>query len=128
MLFGLVVSLCWIDSLVAKDWAKVGQDVLSFGSKPEPIKEAKLIKGCPVDDSYEGLDPLNNQSHVVINNEVKRKDEVLYHEVVVFVSFSMPEASLRALSKAAAEYNAVLVMRGLYEDSFVKTSAKLQQI
>ena len=40
----------------------------------------------------------------------------------------MPEASLKALSQQAEQYNAVLVLKGLYEDSFVKTALKLNGI
>jgi len=47
-------------------------------------------------------------------------------QILVFVSFSMPESSLKSLFKEAKDYNAVLIMRGLHEDSFVKTTQKLQ--
>lgn len=55
--------------------------------------------------------------------EPGKKDQLL-----VFVSFSMPEASLKALAKDAGQHNAVLVLRGLYEDSFVKTASKLKDL
>ena len=42
-------------------------------------------------------------------------------KILVFVSFSMPKASLKALAKEAAKHNAVLVMRGLKDDSFKTT-------
>ena len=44
-------------------------------------------------------------------------------KILVFVSFFMPKASLRALASEAAKHNAVLVMRGLKGDSF-KTTQK----
>lgn len=53
----------------------------------------------------------------------KNKDQLL-----VFVSFSMPEVSLKRLANDAEKHNAVLVMRGLYEDSFVKTANKLKDL
>jgi type-F conjugative transfer system pilin assembly protein TrbC len=40
----------------------------------------------------------------------------------------MPEASLKSLAEEAPKHNAVLVMRGLYEDSFVKTARKLKDL
>lgn len=123
MLFRLIIMIGCTGSLIAKDWSKVCQEVLSLGIKPTAIKETKTIKGCKVDYSCGEFDPLTSQSHAVLNNELAKKDEVL-----IFVSFSMPEASLKALSEAAPHHKAVLVMRGLYEDSFVKTSAKLQQM
>ena len=48
--------------------------------------------------------------------------------VLVFVSFSMPKASLTALSKDAEKYSAVLVMRGLKGDSFKDTQAAFQSL
>jgi len=47
--------------------------------------------------------------------------------LLVFVSFSMPEASLKKLAEDAQHHHAVLVMRGLYQDSFMKTALKLQE-
>lgn len=49
-------------------------------------------------------------------------------QILVFVSFSMPELSLKSLFQEAHLHNAVLVMRGLYQDSFVQTSQKLQEL
>ena len=48
--------------------------------------------------------------------------------IMIFVSFSMPDASLKALAQDAKKHNAVLVMRGLYQDSFVKTASRLQEL
>jgi conjugal transfer pilus assembly protein TrbC len=56
-------------------------------------------------------------------SEPDKKDQLL-----VFVSFSMPEASLKSLAQAAEQHNAVLITRGLYEDSFVKTANKLKDL
>lgn len=49
-------------------------------------------------------------------------------QILVFVSFSLPEASLKILAQESEKHNAVLVMRGLQEDSFVKTAQKLQEL
>lgn len=49
-------------------------------------------------------------------------------KILVFVSFSMPKASLTALSKEAEKYGAVLVMRGLKGDSFKDTQAAFQAL
>ena len=49
-------------------------------------------------------------------------------QILVFVSFSMPKMSLKSLAREAQQHNAVLVMRGLYQDSFVKTAMKLQEL
>jgi len=47
-------------------------------------------------------------------------------QILVFVSFSMPELSLKSLFQEARLHHAVLIMRGLEQDSFRKTVLKLQ--
>ncbi len=54
-------------------------------------------------------------------------------EILVFVSFSMPEISLKSLAQEAQKHagthvHAILIMRGLYQDSFVKTASKLHEL
>lgn len=49
-------------------------------------------------------------------------------KILVFVSFSMPKASLLALSQEAEKYQAVLVMRGLRDDSFKATQSAFQEL
>lgn len=46
----------------------------------------------------------------------------------IFVSLSMPEASLKSLYEEAQRYGAILVMRGLHENSFSKTIKKLHEL
>ena len=53
--------------------------------------------------------------------------------ILVFVSFSMPESSLKSLGEEAMRdsqtlFRPILVMRGLYRDSFVKTAEKLKDL
>jgi type-F conjugative transfer system pilin assembly protein TrbC len=48
-------------------------------------------------------------------------DSVVSEKLLVFVSFSMPKASLKALAMEAVKHNAVLVMQGLKDDSFKVT-------
>ena len=55
-----------------------------------------------------------NCSSQVENIDVKSPDSGIF----VFVSFSMPKTSLIELNKQAQKYNATLVMRGIYKNSF----------
>jgi conjugal transfer pilus assembly protein TrbC len=48
-------------------------------------------------------------------------------KILIFVSFSMPEASLKALTQEASQGNVVLILRGLIEDSFKKTAERLKE-
>jgi type-F conjugative transfer system pilin assembly protein TrbC len=156
MLYGLILLLYGLFPLEAHDWAKTCQEALerfhpaglrSTGLRPSSkeglLKESgtkkgqrppKGTKGCLVDESCNGdfvssgdFSPQDEKTSVeqTGSHEMAAARE---HEVLVFVSFSMPEASLKALFDAAAQHKAVLVMRGLYEDSFVKTAEKLQNM
>lgn len=49
-------------------------------------------------------------------------------KILVFVSFSMPKASLTALATEAEQHGAVLVMRGLKGDSFKETQTAFQAL
>lgn len=46
----------------------------------------------------------------------------------VFVSFSMPEQSLKLWAEQAATLNAPLLLRGFVENSLIKTTAKTQSV
>jgi type-F conjugative transfer system pilin assembly protein TrbC len=90
-------------------------------------ESAKLIyeKSCHSQKLEQGK--IANQGCVKnITHSISEKDKAT--QILVFVSFSMPELSLKSLFQESPSHNAVLVMRGLYEDSFVKAAQKLQTI
>lgn len=102
-----------------------GEDLENILEKKEKLKipkgEAKEGEGC------------NNCVHNLENpEELSKKLESELgdskKEVLVFVSFSMPELSLRELSKASKKYNAKLILRGIYKESFRKTAEKILEI
>ena len=47
---------------------------------------------------------------------------------LIFISFSMPKASIVELNNQAQKYNARLVIRGIYKDSFIRTKDKILEI
>ena len=49
-------------------------------------------------------------------------------KLYVFVSFSMPQNSMKALIEQARRVNATLVFSGIYESSLKKTTAKLLEL
>jgi len=57
------------------------------------------------------------------NQESSEKETV---KILVFVSFSMPAASLKTLAQEAEKANAVLIIRGLIKDSFKVTAERLK--
>lgn len=84
-------------------------------------------KGCPSSLWGESQEP------VCTGNFPKSKHQELLPKkedsrLLVFVSLSLPEPSLKMLAQDAKRHNAVLVMRGLYQDSFVKTAQRLQEL
>ena len=48
--------------------------------------------------------------------------------ILVFISFSMPKAALIELNNQAAKYKARLIMRGIYQNSFIKMKTKILEI
>ena len=62
----------------------------------------------------------NNTSDHAQNPEVATPGDIL-----IFVSFSMPETSLRQWSKQAQRFHATLIVRGLVNGSFAQTQARM---
>lgn len=54
--------------------------------------------------------------------------QTLNKPVLVFISFSMPKASLRAIEEQAKEAHAILVIRGFYQNSIRKTILQTQKV
>lgn len=105
------------ESVQIMDWGNLMKDLNPKAGCPSQLftKKGELRENCSSKtvQSPKDADVLPSQ----------KKDQLL-----VFVSFSMPEASLKSLARDAEKYNAILVMRGLYEDSFVKTANKLKDL
>jgi len=78
--------------------------------------ELAIAPGCPKKNRRE------------LEKEQQARTSVKDRKILVFVSFSMPKASLTALSKDAEKYDAVLVMRGLKGDSFKDTQIAFQSL
>jgi type-F conjugative transfer system pilin assembly protein TrbC len=65
--------------------------------------------------------PINKNSQAPAVENPTNQEKIL-----VFVSFSMPEASLKRLAQDAEHANAVLIVRGLIENSFKVTAERLK--
>lgn len=83
-----------------------------------PKGEAKEGEGC--DNCVQNI---KNPEDLIksIENELGEAEK----EILVFVSFSMPAISLKELSREAKKYNARLILRGIYQDSFKRTVEKI---
>ena len=91
-------------------------------SKKQKIEE--VVDGVISDDKATDLLVSGRNSHADILSTSKNIEP----KILVFVSFSMPKASLRALACEAVKYNAVVVMRGLKGDSFKTTQKAFLEI
>ena len=58
----------------------------------------------------------------------QNKEADIANGILVFVSFSMPKASLIELSDQSHKYDATLVLRGIYNQSFMKTQNNILSI
>ncbi len=56
------------------------------------------------------------------------KTSTSFAATYVFVSFSMPDNALKSYFKEAQKHNAILVMRGLKDDSFQETQKKTLEL
>ncbi len=132
----------WLDQnkdgfMRGMDKNAIGQDGGRQGSRSQGSCPGRLFanqgdkggacfsKGAPPEgvppNSVSSLDPsFPGKSKTLAPMETKN--------LLIFVSFSMPEASLKSLFQEAQKQGAILVMRGLYQDSFVQTARKLQQL
>ena len=128
LLFFFQIPLCMAED--HKAWALQQQEQSQEAIKPYeqeafrlkrqslPIKERSSIKGCAAHQS------LGCSQKQALHPAQKSYDSSLY----IFISFSMPKETLKALAVEAKKHNAVLVMRGLTQNSFVKTAALLQEM
>jgi conjugal transfer pilus assembly protein TrbC len=66
----------------------------------------------------------NSCGSKILNIEEKSAE----NGVLIFVSFSMPDISLKELSENADKYGATLIIRGLHHGSFVETKDKILSI
>ena len=83
------------------------------------LKDAKDIK----ENSYKNL-----KKEFVGKEKIEEAKDIDKFDKYIFVSSSIPKKNLISLAIAAKKHNAYLVMRGLIENSYPKTTAYLQEI
>lgn len=79
-----------------------------------------------------GFDPVKSSiiKKLTSMNKLNEKERPINgsDNLYVFVSWSMPFASLKMLAQEADEEKAILVFRGLKEDSFIKTASHFKEL
>jgi conjugal transfer pilus assembly protein TrbC len=146
LLFVVIFLLCFFPTLLAEDNAttdtefaksiaqsELSKDGVAFAKEmlqkskldlEETFKSAKDLEfliGKPIEKD---MGCKNCKSFVVQEKYRVNGSNV----TLVFVSFSMPKASLKELSDQCQKYGATLVIRGVHEGSFTKTKDKIFEI
>lgn len=86
---------------------------------------AQIMASTKDDVKVPTLTPENSCSQSVFNSKPEAARRAQY---LIFISFSMPKASLKALYQAATKSGGVLLLRGLKNNSFKKTAEYLKQL
>lgn len=106
------------EELAFKGIKQRGPMLTEEGSKGETTEVASLEKG-----------PSCSNKVCRGNAAELRKDDIKSStELFIFVSFSMPDESLKSYARQAKEVGGRLVVMGLIEDSFQKTQKKLMDL
>ena len=90
-------------------------DPLKLNQKEEPESQADASSGCGQKRCQSKAIQMSNPS--AVSQDVAARG----HQVLIFVSTSMPKASLQAYSQMADQIGARLILRGLVGDSFQAT-------
>lgn len=115
----------------------IGSEAFSEDHTAFALKQAELLQaeanklitsGDVTEELFATNKPKQSCSSFLFTSHPKLGGIPTGKKILIFVSFSMPEASLKSLVEEASKHNAVLVMRGLYEDSFAKTAQKLKDL
>ena len=110
--------------------ASVGEPLIIKPSCPKKPKQQidDVVDAAIAQDIAQGSETKGSETSRKPHQDILSSSVAKIPEILVFVSFSMPKASLRALAKEAAKHNAVLVMRGLKGDSFKTTQQVFLEI
>ena len=107
----------------------------------ELLKKTEISKACYLEEAQ----ALHLKVQAMLENNLKAQPEgcaskpnplehstlpskKASHPLLIFVSLSMPEASLKSLYQEAESLGAVLVLRGLQDHSFKKTASTLKRL
>lgn len=130
MLYALILSLIFAGESFAEDFQQPSEEGMVFAEKMiSQIDSEKLQKmGKDLEFLVKKLPETGkgckNCSSQIENIEIKNPN----NGILVFVSFSMPKAALIELNKQAQKYDATLVMRGIYKNSFSEMKKKILEI
>jgi conjugal transfer pilus assembly protein TrbC len=130
LLYVLIFSLLFAGESLAEDFQQPAEEGIAFAKEMTEQIDAEKFQKMTKDLEFlvkqlsEEGKKCKHCSSEIENIEIKNpKDGIL-----IFVSFSMPKASLIELNKQAQKYNATLIMRGIYKNSFSEMRKKILEI
>ena len=122
----IVIQLFLCYSSISEDHTAY---VLKLAEQLQGEANKLIAEGHVAENLFAPTKPKNSCSSSLFKTPGKSvNDKYTGKRLLVFVSFSMSGSSLKSLAEEANTHNAVLIMRGLHEDSFVKTAAKLKEL
>ena len=114
--------------------------IISFGISAESSEHLEIYKKLALNSAKEYEGDVRQIANTVKNNYINKEQfltkqrELLnlayqkqdktkenINKLIVFLSFSMPKEAIKELLIQSAQYNAVLVIQGLVDNSFPKT-------
>lgn len=120
------ISLLLLVSIVAN--SELGAFVEGERFATGMLHKAQVIDAKDLELITGQLHTVNNGCDHCKSNVQNRRQLEIHNGILVFVSFSMPNTVLRELNDAAAKYGAILVIRGLYKNSFTATKNKILEV
>ena len=133
MLYAVVFWFCLFcnisfadeDNNYQQEGEKFAKDLLTkIDLKKLQMPDGKGVKGEGCTSCTANLENPQNLIANIKSEMSGTKDD----NILVFVSFSMPDIVLKELSNQADKYNAKLILRGLHKSSFRKTAQKILEI
>lgn len=98
---------------------KITEEILKSNNKFLGLRKISAKKTTDYQIAIEDIKN-EHQDKLKILKKIRKTEKA-----IVFVSFSMPELSLKQIIHDAARYQVPIVIRGLYQNSFRKTVEKM---
>lgn len=123
-----VTERCIVAVLLSLPWAALAQMHGANLPGPPPVPHAPRIDALPQPATREALDLEAITRGFAAEGSAPALRAGGEAQLVVFISMSMPEATLKRLVSQAARARARLVLRGLSDGSLVRTATRIQAL
>lgn len=136
MLFALGIILLIITPISAKEvdltWAQPLKELADEVSKNPPKKAVDLVQRAKEAASQpkvcRAAQKIVSNAHQNLDVTKQSKEEKRHPDLLICVSFSMPDETIKALAAQAQKEGGKVVFRGLYKGSFREMGQKLRKL